>query len=88
MTLVNLINYSATLSSPPPGSINVLVGQKVEGPGGDWIPCATKMADGTYYSGLFQVGPGKRQVCAASVPLRCPNEALSRAIELASSAAA
>ena len=53
MTLVNLINYSATLSSPPPGSINVLVGQKVEGPGGDWIPCATKMADGTYYSGLF-----------------------------------
>jgi hypothetical protein len=88
MTLVNLFNYSATLSSPPPGSINVLVGKKVEGPGGDWIPCATKMADGTYYSGLFQVGPGKRQVCAASVALRCPNEALSRAIELASAAAA
>ena len=88
MTLVNLFNNSATLSNPPPGSINVLVGKKVEGPGGDWVPCATKMADGAYYSGLFQVGPGKRQVCAASVPLHCPKEALSRAIELASSAAA
>ena len=88
MILANCINESTTLSSPPPGSINVLLGQKVEGPGGKWIPCATKTADGAYYSGLFQVGPGKRQVCAANVPLHCPNEALSRAIDLASSAAA
>ena len=88
MNLANWIDNSATFSSPPPGSINVLVGSKVEGPGGKWIPCATKIADGSYYSGIFQVGPGQRQVCAASVPLHCPNEALSRAVELASSAAA
>lgn len=88
MTLTHLLNNPATLSSPPPGSINVLVGKRVEGPGGRWIPCATKMEDGAYYSGLFQVGPGKRQVCAANAPLRCPNEALSRAIALASAAAA
>lgn len=88
MNLTNCLNNSATLSSPPPGSVNVLVGKKVEGPGGKWIPCATKTADGAYYSGLFQVGPGKRQVCASSVPLHCPNEALSRATELASAAAA
>jgi len=87
MNSTNWFDNSAGLTSPPPGSVNVLVGKKVEGPGGKWIPCATKTADGAYYSGLFQVGPGKRQVCAASVPLRCPNEALTRAIDLASSAA-
>ncbi len=88
MNLASVLNNSVTFSSPPPGSVNVLLGKKVEGPGGKWIPCATKTADGAYYSGLFQVGPGKRQVCAASAPLLCPNEALSRAIELASAAAA
>lgn len=88
MNFTNYLSYSASLSSPPPGSINVLVGKKVEGPGGNWIPCATKIANGSYYSGLFQVGPGKRQVCAADVVLLCPNEALSRATELASAAAA
>ncbi len=88
MNTIDWMNTPATLSSPPPGSINVLLGSKVEGPGGNWIPCATKTTDGSYYSGLFQVGPGQRQVCAANVPLRCPKEALSRAIELASSAAA
>lgn len=88
MNLAILLNEYATLTSPPPGSINVLLGKKVEGPGGRWIPCATQTTDGTYYSGLFQVGPGQRQVCAAQVPLRCPNEALARAIALASDAAA
>lgn len=88
MNFTNYLSNSASLSSPPPGSINVLVGKRVEGPGGNWIPCATRIADGSYYSGLFQVGPGKRQVCAADVALCCPNEALSRATELASAAAA
>lgn len=88
MTPANWFNNSATLSSPPPGSVNVLVGKKVEGPGGSWIPCATRTAEGSYVSGLFQVGPGKRQVCAASMPHHCPNAALSGAIALASSAAA
>ena len=59
MNSTNWFDNSAGLSSPPPGSVNVLVGKKVEGPGGRWIPCATKTADGAYYSGLFQVGPGK-----------------------------
>lgn len=88
MNITNFLTKSATLSSPPPGSINVLVGEKIEGPGGRWIPCATRTADGGYYSGLFQVGPGQRQVCASSITLDCPKEALSRAIALASSAAA
>ncbi len=88
MNFTNCLSATALLSSPPPGSVNVLVGKRVEGPGGKWIPCATKIADGSYYSGLFQVGPGKRQVCAADMPLHCPNEALSRATELASAAAA
>ena len=74
MTLVNLINYSATLSSPPPGSINVLVGQKVEGPGGDWIPCATKMADGTSILVCFKSGreSGKsaQQACRCAAQTR------------------
>lgn len=88
MNPADWLDNTITLSSPPPGSVNVLIGQKVGGPGGEWIPCATKIAEGAYCSGLFQVGPGKRQVCAASVSFHCPNEALSRAIDLASSAAA
>ncbi len=88
MNLNSWITTSANLSSPPPGSINVLLGEKVEGPGGRWIPCATKTSDGSYYSGLFQVGPGQRQVCAASMPHSSPKDALSCAIELASAAAA
>jgi hypothetical protein len=88
MNLVHCMKNSAELSNPPPGSINVLLGKKVEGPGGKWVPCATKVADGSYYSGLFQVGPGQRQVCASSMPLHCPAEALSRAIVLAAAAAA
>ncbi len=87
MNLQSIIDTSAILSSPPPGSINVLLGEGVEGPGGKWIPCATKTKDGCYYSGLFQIGRGKRQVCAANVTFRCPEKALSRAIDLAASAA-
>lgn len=88
MNLAKLLDPSVTLSSPPPGSVNVLVGKSVEGPGGRWIPCATEIAGGLYVSGLFQVGPGRRQVCAAGLPLHCADEALSRAVELASTAAA
>ena len=88
MNFTSLIDRSRMLSSPPPGSVNVRVGKTVEGPGGRWIPCATEIAGGMYYSSLFEVGPGRRQVCAANLPLPCADEALSRAIELASSAAA
>ena len=88
MSFANLLDPSVMLSSPPPGSVNVRVGKTVEGPGGRWVPCATEIACGMYCSGLFEVGPGWRQVCAANHPLPCADEALLRAIELASSAAA
>lgn len=88
MNLAKLIVSSVMVSGPPPGSVNVRVGKIVKGPGGKWVPCATEIAGGVYCSGLFEVGPGKRQVCAVDLPLPCADEALSRAIELASSAAA
>lgn len=88
MNLAKLLDPSVMVSSPPPGSVNVRVGRTVEGPGGKWVPCATEISGGVFFSGLFQVGPGRRQVCAADLPMHCADEALSRAIELASSAAA
>lgn len=88
MNLAELLDPSVMVSSPPPGSVNVRVGKSVEGPGGKWVPCATEIPGGVFCSSLFEVGPGRRQVCAASIPLRSADEALSRAIELASAAAA
>ena len=88
MNLAKVLDPSVMMSSPPPGSVNVRVGKSVEGPGGRWVPCATEIASGVYYSGLFEVGPGRRQVCATGFALPCADEALSRAMELASSAAA
>lgn len=77
-----------TVSAPPPGSVNVRFGTCIEGPGGRWVPCVTRVADGGYCSSLFQVGPGRRQVCAAHLRFDCAEEALLSAIELAASAAA
>lgn len=88
MSVENLLDPSVIMTSPPPGSVNVRVGKSVEGPGGKWVPCATMIDVGVYCSGLFQVGPGRKQVCAAGRPLSSADEALSQAIELASSAAA
>ena len=88
MHLAKLLDPSVMVTSPPPGSVNVRIGRSVEGPGGKWVPCATEIAGGVYCSGLFEVGPGRRQVCTADLPLPCADEALSRAIELAFSAAA
>ncbi len=88
MNLAKLLDPSVMVTSPPPGSVNVRVGRTVEGPGGKWVPCATEISGGVFFSGVFEVGPGRRQVCAADLPLHDADEALSRAIELASSAAA
>lgn len=88
MNLENIFAVSAMVSSPPPGSVNVRVGETVKGPGGKWVPCATKIPGGVYCSGLFEVGPGRRQVCAIDRRSPCAEEALAHAIELASSAAA
>lgn len=88
MTAADLLSLTQAVSSPPPGSINVRIGKTVEGPGGKWVPCATQVAGGVYCSSVFEVGPGRRQVCAANAPMTCADEALSKAIALASSAAA
>ncbi len=88
MNISKFLDSSIMLSGPPPGAINVRLGKKVEGPGGKWVPCATQVASGVYVSALFEVGPGRRQVCAADHPVRCADEALSRAVKLACTAAA
>lgn len=88
MSLEKFFDRSVLVSSPPPGSVNVRIGNPVEGPGGRWIPCASAIAAGEYVSCVYEVGPGRRQVCSAIPPMPCVEEALSRAIELASTAAA
>lgn len=88
MSLAKLFDKSVLVSCPPPGSVNVRIGNAVEGPGGRWIPCASTIADGAYLPGVYEVGVGRRQVCAPNRPTYCADEALSRAIELAATAAA
>ena len=86
--MINHLATDAIVLSPPPGSINVRVGPAIEGPGGRWIPCATRVGRNTYYPGLFQVGPGQRQVCFADPGFDCAETALLSAVDLAQSAAA
>lgn len=88
MKLNTLIDVNTCVVSPPPGSVNVRVGASVAGPGGTWIPCATALAGGQFAPGLFQVGPGQRQVCAAHAAVASADEALCRATELATLASA
>jgi hypothetical protein len=88
MSLDKQFDKSVLVSGPPPGSVNTRIGNAVEGPGGRWIPCASTALNGTYVSCVYEVGPGRRQVCAAGQPTLCADEALSRAIELAAIAAA
>jgi hypothetical protein len=88
MSLDILFDVSVLMSSPPPGTVNVRIGEAVEGPGGRWIPCASAIADGAFVSCVYEVGPGRRQVCAATNTTYCADEALSRAMELAATAAA
>jgi len=88
MSLAKLFEKSVLVSCPPPGTVNVCIGRPVEGPGGRWIPCASAIADGAYLSSVYEVGPGRRQVCDTTRLTYCANEALSHAIELAATAAA
>ena len=87
MSPTQLFGLSALVTNPPPGAINVRVGDGVEGPGGRWIPCATKISEGLYYSALFEVGPGRKQVCSG-FKFACADQALSHARVLATSQAA
>ncbi len=88
MAINKIIAQLCDLSNPPKGSVNVLLGKAIKGPGGRWVPCATQAPSGAYYSGLFRVGPGQRQLCAKHAPAGTAKEALSQAINLARSAAA
>ena len=88
MNLVDAICSSAELTGPPPGSVNVRVGKSIVGPGGLWVPCATEVSGGVFLPGLFEIGPGKKQVCAPNSPSTSADEALSKAKLLAVFAAA
>lgn len=83
-----IFDESILVACPPPGALNVRIGKAVEGPGGRWVPCASAIATGAYVSCVYEVGPGRKQVCMANRPTYCAEEALSRAIELAVIAAA
>ncbi|WP_306115582.1 hypothetical protein [Roseovarius sp. MMSF_3305] len=88
MNLAKFFDTSMIVSCPPPGSVNVRTGTAIEGPGGRWIPCASEVSDGAYVSCVYEVGPGRKQVCAGTRPTSCAEEALSNAAELAATAAA
>jgi hypothetical protein len=87
MSIEQLFEKFIVVSRPPAGSINIRIGNIVEGPGGKWIPCASVTKDGAYFPCVYEVGPGRRQVCAANSPTSCADEALCRATELAATAA-
>lgn len=88
MILTKLFDKSVQVSCTPPGSVNVRIGNAVEGPGGRWVPCASETAEGDFVSCVYEVGPGRNQVCAANSQTYCPDEALAHAIELAAMVAA
>lgn len=87
---MNVIDYllePIQFSHPPAGAVNVLRGDPIEGPGGRWVPCATKIGGGLYCASLFKVGAGQKQVCAISETTRYPQDALIRARDFAALAA-
>lgn len=88
MNLTKHICTSMLVSGPPRGAVNVIIGNAVEGPGGRWIPCASVNAFGLYVSCVYEVGPNRRQVCECTRQTSCPHDALARATELATIAAA
>lgn len=88
MTFETLFAETVSVCCPPPGSVNVRTGKPVEGPGGRWIPSVCAISDGAFVSCVYEVGPGRKQVCSPVPPTHCDDEALSRAAKLAALAAA
>jgi len=88
MYTTTLISNSDLVSRPPAGSRNIQIGSAITGPGGRWVPCASLTLRGSFLSCVYEVGPGRKQVCLVNQPLHCADEALARAIELAAIAAA
>lgn len=88
MAFRNDINQLIQISFPPSGAVNTLKGVPVEGPGGRWVPCVTALESGDFIACLYEVGPGRRQVCGDAIPHASETEALMRAVNLAVIAAA
>lgn len=79
---------SIVVSCPPAGSRNIQIGAAVIGPGGRWVPCASATIDGAFLSCVYEVGPGRNQVCIVNRPSYSADDALSYALDLAKIAAA
>lgn len=88
MSIHQILNALDDVTSLPSGAVNVRIGAAVEGPGGRWVPCASAVATGVYLPCVYEVGPGRRQVCGARVPCPSEDEAFSRAMKLAVTASA
>lgn len=86
--LADILDVPISISRPPTGAVNVYLGAAVDGPGGRWVPCVSLVARAKFLPGLFQIGPGRHQVCADVDPLDRADDALSLAISLAETAAA
>lgn len=82
------INQVSKISFPPSGSVNASRGTPIEGPGGKWVPCATALQNGSFIACLYEVGPGRRQVCGDETLRTSEEEALRYAVDLALVAAA
>jgi len=88
MELEAIFDTAVSVSAPPPGAVNVRIGHPIEGPGGRWIPCATALTDQSYVPCVFEVGVGRKQVCAPHSTMMSVDAALTLAVELAETAAA
>ena len=88
MKFEQLLDQSLLVSCPPPGAVNVRKGKAVCGSGGRWIPCAVAIADGLFVASVYEVGPGRKQVCAPTGPTSNVDEALGIAMKFAATAAA
>lgn len=88
MNTSTLINSSVVVSSPPAGSRNIQIGTAVAGPGGRWVPCVSATDEGIFLSCIYEVGPGRNQVCLANRLSDSVEDAHIFAYELAKIAAA
>lgn len=88
MNTSTLIKSSIFVSSPPAGSRNIQIGSAVAGPGGRWVPCVSATDEGIFLPCIYEVGPGRNQVCLANRLSDSVDEALTFANELAKIAAA
>lgn len=85
--LAEFFDMSMSVGNPPAGAVNVSVGVAIEGPGGRWVPCVSAVAPGKFLPSVFEIGPGRHQVCADIHPVDSAADALSLAARLAKTAA-